>query len=149
MIMVSLREPAPDITLVGGKAFNLMKLKDVRVPDGVCLTTAAYDLFCRTNNLSSELDTLAAATDYENPGQLRETANRIRTLIMEGGMPEEILEVLNILSYKNVVVRSSATLEDLPQASFAGQQETVFNPETLEDGDIVTVNGKTGEVRVR
>lgn len=134
MIMVSLGEPAPEITLVGGKAFNLMKLHNMHVPDGICLTTEAYDLFCRHNSLSTHLNTIATTADYESPEHLRETADTIKNLIMEGEMPEEIRGVLNTVSYKNVIVRSSATLEDLPHASFAGQQETFFNPETLEKG---------------
>ncbi|MBU7015549.1 MAG: hypothetical protein HXS43_12055 [Theionarchaea archaeon] len=134
MIMVSLQESAPDITLVGGKAFNLMKLQDVHVPNGVCLTTEAYDLYCRHNNLGDQLNSIAANADYDNPPHLKESAQKIRTLIMEGDMPEEITVLLDTVPYRNLVVRSSATLEDLPHASFAGQQETIFNPRTLEQG---------------
>jgi len=133
MIAVSLHEPVEDIHIVGGKASTLMKLKGFNIPDGVCITTEGYDLFCRKNELHHIIAEVIEGTDYDNTESIKENSERIKKSILKAEMPEEIKKIIDSIQYEYVVVRSSASLEDLPEASFAGQQETFVNPHSLED----------------
>lgn len=133
MISISLQEQVREIARVGGKALNLMKLRTFNVPEGICLTTEAYHMFCERNGLYALIEKIMAHIDYKSTESVKRASETIKTLIMGGEIPEEILNVIHAVTYDNVVVRSSASLEDLPEASFAGQQETVLNPIDVED----------------
>lgn len=111
---------ATDLSLAGGKGANLGELirAGFPVPDGFVVTTAAYDAFVATNDLDARL----TATD---------SAATVGALFREATMPADIADAVTE-SYRRlgegaVAVRSSATAEDLPGASFAGQQDTYLN----------------------
>ena len=132
MIAISLQGNLSDIKIVGGKALNLMKLKEFNVPGGICITTEAYDLFLKKNSLQEKIEEILTSIDYDDTRSIEENSKKIRKIVLETEMPEEILKEINAVNYKNVIVRSSSTAEDLPEASFAGQQETYINPLDLE-----------------
>jgi phosphoenolpyruvate synthase/pyruvate phosphate dikinase len=123
------------ILLAGGKGANLGELSGIsgiQVPEGFCITTEAYKKITGNNReLKSLLDELAQlkAEERKNIG---EVSAKIRTTIeripIPGDMTEEIADHLTKFGEKDAVaVRSSATVEDLPTASFAGQQDTYLN----------------------
>ncbi|MGR0160724.1 PEP/pyruvate-binding domain-containing protein [Paenarthrobacter nitroguajacolicus] len=123
----------PMLPEVGGKAANLGELASVGlpVPPGFCLTTAAYRQALSGAGLEGVFAALqvASASDVH---QLSRLAARARALVLEAGLPAGIAEVLrsSYLALGDnvpVAVRSSATAEDLPFASFAGQQDTFLN----------------------
>jgi len=124
-----------DLPLVGGKGANLgeMTKAGFPVPPGFSITVRAYDLFLEENKLNKELFDLLKQTDVNHPKQLADTAKKIQKKIISAKIPDEVVrEVIRI--YKKlfkgrelVAVRSSATAEDLPTASFAGQQATFLN----------------------
>lgn len=131
-----------DVPLVGGKNASLGELLSsltgagVRVPDGFATTSEAYREYIRANNLEKrmrrEIDGLASGKQ-----SLAKTGRAVRLLLRNGKFPKaverEIREAYRELSKRyqeeevDVAVRSSATAEDLPGASFAGQQETFLN----------------------
>lgn len=121
----------------GGKGANLGELyhSGLPVPPGFVVTTAAYHHFVEVNALQEWIITLAAQTQIGQSQAYETVANQIRDLFMTGAMPNELEETIRAAYDKLVVgdsqpavaVRSSATAEDLPQASFAGQQETFLN----------------------
>ncbi len=133
-----------DIPLAGGKAANLGELTSAGfdVPQGFVLTTSAYDYFLQHNGLKSILSTFIAGLDVSSDSALQEASSSIRQAFDNGEVPKdlekEVIDEYRKLSkgngYALVAVRSSATAEDLPTASFAGQQDTflnVSNPESL------------------
>ncbi|MFJ4210768.1 PEP/pyruvate-binding domain-containing protein [Paenarthrobacter sp. NPDC089675] len=118
---------------VGGKAANLGELTAVGlpVPRGFCLTTAAYRQSLALSGLGEVYTGLADAAGSE-PERLNSLAARARSLVLETGIPPEIASEVRAAyqalgSDVPVAVRSSATAEDLPFASFAGQQDTFLN----------------------
>jgi pyruvate,water dikinase len=138
--------------VAGGKGANLAEIYNlkVNVPPGFVVTAQAYDYFIKKAGLKEKIHELLSKIDYENTKELDNTTKQIRELIVKAEIPkemqEEILEAYELLdtnSLKNVkgtileilkssepifvAVRSSATTEDLPDASFAGQQETFLN----------------------
>jgi len=124
-----------DLPLVGGKGANLgeMVKEGFPVPPGFAVTVHAYDIFLKENNLEKELYALLKQTDVHNPDQLVSTSRSIRKKFVSSKIPNEVAQEI-IKTYKKlfrgkrlVAVRSSATAEDLPTASFAGQQETFLN----------------------
>ena len=139
-----------DIDLVGGKNASLGELYQnmndfgINVPNGFAITTLSYDLFVEHNNLSEFIDeNLNKLNNNYNLTNLGRIGISIRNKILDGDFPED-LEKSIIESYKtlsnqyldtdgkpqnntDVAVRSSGTAEDLPDASFAGQQETYLN----------------------
>ena len=140
------------VSVVGGKGANLGEIYNLKisVPPGFAITAKAYDYFIEKNNLKEKISNLLKGIDYEDTKQLDESTKKIRELISSGEIPkemeEEIIEayehlgsepasrgeeVEDILEKKSgdvfVAVRSSATAEDLEEASFAGQQETFLN----------------------
>ena len=141
-----------DISLVGGKNASLGEMLQnltalgVNIPDGFVITVDGYYEFVKFNNLEERIKEIINAIDYENIESLRRGGLQVRQLIANGRFPKEVSEEI-IESYKriskiydqeftDVAVRSSATAEDLPDASFAGQQETYLNvrgPGTLID----------------
>lgn len=123
------------ISDVGGKGANLGEMKQARfpVPDGFCVTTHAYKDFIATSSSAmkqffAELDALDVA-DLE---QLQALGKRIRSHLQQVAIPEPIREAVVQAWNKNgqdymYAIRSSATAEDLPNASFAGQQDTYLS----------------------
>ncbi|WP_017592845.1 PEP/pyruvate-binding domain-containing protein [Nocardiopsis potens] len=139
-IAADLGDIAPDaLGLAGGKAVNLGILirAGLPVPPGYCLTTAAY-----RRAVGSALDGVIAELAAVAPADtaaLAEAARRARELVLAAPVPEEAARAVREREGEDggpVAVRSSATAEDLPQASFAGQQDTFLGvagaPEVLE-----------------
>jgi pyruvate,water dikinase len=132
-----------DIPIAGGKAANLGELTSAgfEVPPGFVLTTESYDYFLESNGLGDLLATVMENLDVSSDEKVQEASVNIRRAFEVGKIPED-LEELIISEYEKlgngsnplVAVRSSATAEDLPTASFAGQQDTflnVSNPQSL------------------
>ena len=132
---------ADDVATVGGKNASLGELirelgpLGVRVPDGFALTADAFRLHLRVAGLEEGIYAELDALDVSDVRRLAEVAGRIRARIAAAPLPPAIREQL-CAAYRalsggtdgvDVAVRSSATAEDLPTASFAGQQETYLN----------------------
>jgi len=130
-----------DVDVVGGKSASLGEMTSqtaVPVPYGFATTAYAYRYFMKKSGLNKKIsDLLNQLTDVENGPQLRQISQKIRTAIMAEEMPPDLADAIRTayhdLGEKKgetrpfVAVRSSATAEDLPDASFAGQQETYLN----------------------
>jgi len=121
-----------DIALVGGKGANLGEVfTHFPVPTGFCITVNAYRLFMEETKIGAHIHGLLDKLDVEGTEVLEKTSKEIRELILKQKFPDdlkkEILENYKKLKNKKVAVRSSATAEDLPTASFAGQQDTYLN----------------------
>ncbi|MGZ5248354.1 MAG: PEP/pyruvate-binding domain-containing protein, partial [Flavitalea sp.] len=129
-----------DVAIVGGKNASLGELisslasKGILVPDGFATTAPAFWYFIMQNDLLKPLHQLMADLDRVGFSNLRETGAKARQLIMQGVMPLDlkasIVAAYSELTRKgsgDVAVRSSATAEDLPNASFAGQHESFLN----------------------
>ena len=131
-----------DIGLVGGKNASLGEMiqqltpQGVNVPTGFATTARAYRYFIESAGLEEQLRSLFADLDVEDVNNLRERGQKARDLLLHTPFPEElrdsITKAYQILCQQynpdtDVAVRSSATAEDLPDASFAGQQETYLN----------------------
>ncbi len=132
-ILESLDSPACTPALAGGKGANLSELLCARfpVPGGFVLTTAAYRGFVAANALGDWLPGSAESAAGGDALALEEVSARICERFAAGRMPQEIAaavsEAYAALGRPPVAVRSSATAEDLPDLSFAGQQETFLN----------------------
>ena len=122
---------------VGGKGAALSEMTRARlpVPDGFHITTAAYDTFVRDNDLEPAVVAALEAADPDQPASLETASRAIKELFLQGEIPPEVAGAI-ASAYGSlpgtepvVAVRSSATAEDLPEASFAGQQETFLNIE--------------------
>ena len=122
-----------DIPIAGGKAANLGELTAAgfNVPPGFVLTTESYDYFLEKNGLQNIVSNVLEDVDLSSDSALQEASNKLRSAFEEGEIPKEIQDEivenykkLGKGSYPLVAVRSSATAEDLPTASFAGQQDT-------------------------
>lgn len=131
-----------DISLAGGKGANLgeMVYAGIPVPDGFCVTAKAYFDFLDSTSLKQKILTELAGLDTEDSKELQASAKRVRTAILAANMPEELAKEIKSAYHslcgehdKFVAVRSSATAEDLPDASFAGQQETFLNVKGWQD----------------
>jgi pyruvate,water dikinase len=121
-----------DLELAGGKGANLGELlrAGFHVPPGYIITTAAYDLLLQSNGLHAHLKQMIGSLDQDNQADNAKASQTIQNLFQQSPIPEQIMnETLN--AYREldgaVAVRSSATAEDLPEAAFAGQQETFLN----------------------
>ncbi len=130
-----------DIAQVGGKGANLGELynNNIPVPNGFCVTAQAYERFIEEIGIRKEMNLILAETDIENTEQLDQASKKIQKLILSTVMPDdlkdEISAAYNVLIEDGnifVAVRSSATAEDLPDASFAGQQDTYLNVHKVE-----------------
>ncbi len=126
-----------DIPLVGGKGANLgeMTQAGMRVPGGYNITIEGYDAFLKHSKLQNKIMKLLEGLDTDDTTELQKVSKSIRDLMEIQPIPDD-LEKLIIDAYDEaikdfpdafVAVRSSATAEDLPDASFAGQQETFLN----------------------
>lgn len=142
------------IPIVGGKGANLAEMYNIGlpVPPAFCITAQAFEKFLSQEGLNQEINKLIAKTNVFNTQELEDNSKKIREMVVRTEIPEdmaqEILEAYALLSNENeeiinglnekdsknksekgvfVAVRSSATTEDLADASFAGQQETYTN----------------------
>lgn len=136
-----------DVPLVGGKCANLGEMINagIPVPPGFAITAYAYKRFIEETEIAQKIYDILdeTITDPRNPAQYEEASKKIRKLIESTPIPKEIrdaiVEAYRELSKKigvkdvYVAVRSSATAEDLPGASFAGQQETYLNVRGEDD----------------
>jgi len=136
-------------SIVGGKNASLgemiqnLKSKGINIPNGYVITTRGYHKFLKYNDLSSKINNLLNAIPDDDFVKQRRIGSKIRTLIQNGYLPQELkkqitdtyVQLSNQYTYVDgemhqfvdVAVRSSSTAEDLPDASFAGQQETYLN----------------------
>ena len=123
------------LELVGGKGASLARMAGagLPVPTGFHITTLAYRHFVEQNDLQEKILAAVSGADPREPATLAESASQIATLFADGVMPDDIAEAIR-QAYSElgagdlaVAVRSSATAEDLPEMSFAGQQETFLN----------------------
>ena len=129
-----------DVQIVGGKNASLGEMvtalasKGIKVPDGFATTADAFWYFINSNQLKERLEQLLTTLDKQNFSNLNEVGKNARQLILSGNMPAD-LSMAIVTAYKElcvadffeVAVRSSATAEDLPNASFAGQHESFLN----------------------
>ncbi|MCJ7757170.1 MAG: phosphoenolpyruvate synthase, partial [Gillisia sp.] len=129
-----------DLPLVGGKnaslgeMYNELTSKGIQIPNGFATTSNAFWKFMKDNQLEKPLEDLLKDLNRKNFSNLSKIGSGARKLIMDGnlseGFREEIIEAYHYLGDKvdlDVAVRSSATAEDLPEASFAGQHDTFLN----------------------
>ena len=140
-----------DVPLVGGKGANLgeMTSAGIPIPPGFCVTAEAYKYFVENvkvedgRTLQEWIMDVISKTNVDDSKQLQENTAKIREKIISMEMPEEIASEIE-QAYKKlsqrfnmeevyVAVRSSATAEDLPEASFAGQQETYLDVLGIDD----------------
>ncbi|WP_038309860.1 phosphoenolpyruvate synthase [Kingella kingae] len=138
-----------DVESVGGKNASLGEMisqlanKGVRVPSGFATTAAAYRAFLAHEGLADHISAALAALDVDDITELARVGKEIRQWILETPFPAELNADIETAWNKmvadagtdqiSVAVRSSATAEDLPDASFAGQQETFLNINGLEN----------------
>ena len=129
-----------DVASVGGKnsslgeMFNQLSDQGIKVPDGFATTASAFSYFISYNNLAKPLEELMQALDKQDYSNLRFIGSQARQLLLSAQIPSDLQKTI-INAYKKlcgenyfeVAVRSSATAEDLPQASFAGQHESYLN----------------------
>ncbi|MEM5882861.1 MAG: PEP/pyruvate-binding domain-containing protein [Candidatus Aenigmatarchaeota archaeon] len=137
------------VNIAGGKGANLGEMirLGLPVPQGFVITTNAFEKFIEINKIKDIIDDLIKECDVDNTAQLLETSQKIKELILSQEYPatikNEIIEAYETLSYSEVgkeleiiksgrdlalvAIRSSATAEDLPTASFAGQQASFLN----------------------
>ncbi|MEW6570496.1 MAG: phosphoenolpyruvate synthase [Nitrospirota bacterium] len=129
-----------DVPLVGGKCANLGELlrkTGVPVPDGFAVTAYAYKTFLEKAGANKKIEEFLSDADLSDMKSLHDSSRKIRRYIEGIAMPEDIQEEI-LRAFRElhkqpgkekaaVAVRSSATAEDLPGASFAGQQETFLN----------------------
>ncbi len=135
-----------DIALAGGKGANLGELTRYRVPvpPGFVVTAAAYFHFLKEAKLTEKIRGYLENLDTGDSKELERVASQIKESISQAPMPRRIAEEVK-KAYREmggglVAVRSSATAEDLPEASFAGQQRTFLNVEG-EDNVVAAVQG--------
>ncbi len=137
-----------DTPLVGGKNAALGEMYSnltwlgINVPNGFALTAHAYRYFIESNKLDEKIHEALKGLDTKNLKDLQTRGKKVRELILSREFPEDLKETIKE-AYKNlglayfenpdVAVRSSATAEDLPGASFAGQQETYLNVSGIEN----------------
>ncbi|MEH7515662.1 phosphoenolpyruvate synthase [Gottfriedia acidiceleris] len=123
------------LLLVGGKGLNLgelSKIPDIKVPEGFCITTEGFQKAIEQNESYHALLDQLTTLNVKDRDQISEISRKIRDIIFEVAIPSEVVNaVSNYLSKFGeelaYAVRSSATAEDLPHASFAGQQDTYLN----------------------
>jgi pyruvate,water dikinase len=132
-----------DVSLVGGKNAALGEMYSelvkvgIKIPNGFAITAQAYKYFLEFNKFDKKIEDILKGLNTHNTRDLAQRGKKIRELIKNGIMPQDLEEKIkneyqklsNFYKTKNVdvAVRSSATAEDLPDASFAGQQETYLN----------------------
>lgn len=132
-MILPLSSPHANLENSGGKGANLSKLirAGFSVPDGFILTTNAYKSFIGTTGLGDRILARINGINSNDPPQLEHVSAEIRSWFQVSRIPKQIInqleEAYSLLGYAAVAVRSSATAEDLPELSFAGQQDTYLN----------------------
>jgi len=130
-----------DVNIVGGKNASLGEMisnlhnKGVSVPNGFATTAEAFDIFLAHESLDKRIEERLENLDVDDVKALTEAGKTIRDWIVDAPFPEALMQAVETAykqledgnSHLRVAVRSSATAEDLPDASFAGQQETFLN----------------------
>ncbi len=135
-----------DLALAGGKGANLgeMTRRGAPVPPGFVVTVVAYQQFLRDNGLEARIRDILDGIDVNQSTALVQAAAAAQAVIMDAPLSQdlarEIGEAYRAMGGGHVAVRSSATAEDLPDASFAGQQRTYLNVEGI-DRVLETVKG--------
>ncbi|RMD57859.1 phosphoenolpyruvate synthase [Candidatus Woesearchaeota archaeon] len=138
-----------DVPLVGGKNASLGEMyrkltrKGVKVPNGFAITAHAYRYFLEQSEAMPKLKKALKGLDVRNISQLARAGQRAREIILHCDFPPDLRVAITQAYYElskeagrknlDVAVRSSATAEDLPEASFAGQQETFLNVRGVHD----------------
>lgn len=122
-----------DLPLAGGKGANLGEMikAGLPVPEGFVLLVNSYNRFVEKNDLGKSIETLLTKFEDVHPEAIKEAVAEIQALIVGAEIPadikEEINQIYEVIGESQVAVRSSATAEDLPGASFAGQYSTFLN----------------------
>jgi pyruvate,water dikinase len=126
-----------DVPLVGGKGANLGEMTNAGfpVPNGFVVTSKAYYQFIKDNQLDVKIKHLLSSAKFDNSTSLDKLSKQVKKLVTDGKLSDELSKEIvsaynklgGSLEYPLVAVRSSATAEDLANASFAGQQETFLN----------------------
>ncbi len=143
-----------DVPLVGGKNAALGEMVrellplGVRVPNGFAITAEAYNVFFDATGLRTSVAEALHGLDTHNIEDLQARGKKVRELILAATLPDEIKtavsvaykELVELEGAEDVAVRSSATAEDLPGASFAGQQETYLN--VVGEADVIEATKK-------
>jgi pyruvate,water dikinase len=125
--------------IVGGKAASLACLikRGVNVPDGFVITIKGHSDILAEANLGDAIDEILNKVEYDDPQTIENAAENIERLIQDQRIPIQLLDAVKLaysaIGEGPVAVRSSATAEDLPEASFAGQYETYLNVQGYED----------------
>ncbi len=134
-----------DVAIAGGKGANLGELTQAKipVPPGFVVTSETYDKFMKDTGIYGEVMALLESLDVNNNKELQKASKDIKDIIISTEVPEDIktiiIEAYNALCQRIgtedafVAIRSSATAEDLPEASFAGQQDTFLNIKGSEE----------------
>ncbi len=134
-----------DIGIAGGKGANLGELTqaNIPVPPGFVVTSETYNKFMRDTGIFNTVMDILEQTDINDTKALQEASEEIKKIVVETPIPEDIstyiIEAYNQLSQKvgldeaDVAIRSSATAEDLPEASFAGQQDTFLHVQGIDN----------------
>ena len=134
-----------DVDIAGGKGANLGELTNagITVPPGFVITSETYDKFITETGIFDEIMGILDAIDVNNTKELQRASAKIKKIIIDAYLPDDIrttiIEAYNALCQRIgkenafVAIRSSATAEDLPEASFAGQQDTFLNISGPED----------------
>lgn len=135
-----------DVSTVGGKGANLGEMTKARipVPPGFIVTANAYYDFLQRSKITDKIHSLLKPLDSNDSKQLQRIAAEVRRVIQDALMPPELADKIKKAYIEMgrglVAVRSSATAEDLPEASFAGQQSTFLNVEG-EEAVVTAVHG--------
>ncbi len=134
-LVLPLNDPSATLSQVGGKGASLARLATagLPVPPGFHITTASYRRFVEENALQEKILEAVSTAVAQDQAALEETSKQINQLFSHGTIPDDISTAIS-LAYAElgdgnlpVAVRSSATAEDLPELSFAGQQDTYLN----------------------
>ncbi|MGI9058735.1 MAG: PEP/pyruvate-binding domain-containing protein [Ktedonobacteraceae bacterium] len=143
-LVLALDDASAQLLQVGGKGASLARMAaaGLPVPPGFYVTTAAYRRFVEENGLQEKILAAVSAATGDDPTELEEASRQIGQLFAQGMIPDEIAaEIVRAYGALGggdlpVAVRSSATAEDLPEMSFAGQQETYLNMQ----GDVMVLD---------
>ncbi|MGB1110939.1 MAG: phosphoenolpyruvate synthase, partial [Gammaproteobacteria bacterium] len=137
-----------DVPEVGGKNASLGEMyrelsdQGIRVPNGFAITAGAYRHFIRENGLEQAISDEIKALDPDDVTALAATGAKVRDMVLNAEIPADMAEEIAAAyaemgeeygTEPDVAVRSSATAEDMPDASFAGQQESILNVRGIED----------------
>lgn len=125
------------VSEAGGKGANLGEMAQAgfAVPPGFVVSAGAYRYFLEQNDFQPKIKAFLKTLNYKRPQELQSVSEKIRKMLFSGSIPDELKKEIvrkyegmgGLFKQKLVAVRSSATAEDLPGASFAGQQETFLN----------------------